>query len=683
MKRLVILLLLINTLSPILFAQSKKRQARIDSIRHEVFEMFDDTTKVNGLLTLGVSMAIYKPDSAILYYNQALEISQRLNFLKGIANSYFRLGQIIYQVKNDHAAGIAYYQKVIDTDYIPLKSQMYGSMASHFNRLGYIDTALFLLEKATEISIELNDSLGLAGNYTLRGGIFSSIKSVDSAIYFQNLAVGIYESLNSDRHLATGYLNLSGHQIASGDFNRALLTLQKSLDKYKKTNFEPGMSHVYSKIGNIYEMQKDYTRAIKQYQKAAEIRSRLNDLDRLSSSYNSIASIHRQNKNYDSAGLYYTRSIDLNKIKESKHRKLNTLVGLSGLLLEMNELDSAYQLYTVIYEDGIELRDKVYTVKGAIGLAKIAVAQKAFSQANQLLQDNLQAATELGDLTLLKDYYEVFHTSLKASGKFEKAYEFQSKHKALVDSLFSNEKSQEFGRLEAEYGFEKERDMLVFEQQKSELALAVEKDQKRLVSAIGLVIIVSLIIIAFVYYRSYKRKIKSNKELEHQNEIIQRQSVELAEASEKERVLLNEKIEIQTHELATLAMHSNEKNNVLNRLSDKLSTMQFAESNQADMKDLKSIISNNIKKDTSWDTFFHKFESIYPDFFQHLNSNFNGLTLNELKLCGYIKIGMGNNEIMQVANVANSTVKKNLNRLKKKLNLGPDDSIRDFVIGYN
>jgi len=128
MKRLVILLLLINTLSPILFAQSKKRQARIDSIRHEVFEMFDDTTKVNGLLTLGVSMAIYKPDSAILHYNQALEISQRLNFPKGIANSYFRLGQIIYQVKNDHAGGIAYYQKVLDTDYIPLKSQMYGSI---------------------------------------------------------------------------------------------------------------------------------------------------------------------------------------------------------------------------------------------------------------------------------------------------------------------------------------------------------------------------------------------------------------------------------------------------------------------------------------------------------------------------------------------------------------------------
>ena len=58
------------------------------------------------------------------------------------------------------------------------------------------------------------------------------------------------------------------------------------------------------------------------------------------------------------------------------------------------------------------------------------------------------------------------------------------------------------------------------------------------------------------------------------------------------------------------------------------------------------------------------------------------LTAEDLKLSAYLKIGMSNKEIANVTHLTLGSVKSKINRLKKKLEMGPEDSLRDFMIKY-
>ena len=49
-------------------------------------------------------------------------------------------------------------------------------------------------------------------------------------------------------------------------------------------------------------------------------------------------------------------------------------------------------------------------------------------------------------------------------------------------------------------------------------------------------------------------------------------------------------------------------------------------------------------------------------------------------MCAYLKVRMDNKVITQINNINVAGVKKSVNRMKKKLFLKPEDSIRDFLI---
>jgi len=55
------------------------------------------------------------------------------------------------------------------------------------------------------------------------------------------------------------------------------------------------------------------------------------------------------------------------------------------------------------------------------------------------------------------------------------------------------------------------------------------------------------------------------------------------------------------------------------------------------------------------------------------------LTEENLKICAYIKMGMTSKQIAQLMNVVKGSVDKSLQRLKKKLQLSEDESLKSFI----
>ena len=174
---------------------------------------------------------------------------------------------------------------------------------------------------------------------------------------------------------------------------------------------------------------------------------------------------------------------------------------------------------------------------------------------------------------------------------------------------------------------------------------------------------------------------QQKEELEQKNEellVLQKKEQEMME---KEREYMKENISSKERQIATVTMLSHEKNALLNQLlaqvrkvKDKVETEVLT-----DLKDAEKLIQKNLDMQDSWDTFVFQFENVHPDFFRTIKGLHPDITPTELKMSTYLKIGFSNKEIAQVANITLATIKKNINRLKKRLQLEPEDDVRAYI----
>lgn len=170
-------------------------------------------------------------------------------------------------------------------------------------------------------------------------------------------------------------------------------------------------------------------------------------------------------------------------------------------------------------------------------------------------------------------------------------------------------------------------------------------------------------------------RVKTALKLNQSYQLIKKQNQEV-------KALMEREITYKDRELMLQTMHTLEKSDFLTRIRGHIANMEKRSDPSAlfdDIKQLKKNIDNHLRTDNYWDRFTIHFKNIHPHFFQNLKSHYPDITNNEQRLCAYVKIGLRNKEISQILGVTAGTTKTNLNRLKKKLSLKPEDTLRDFI----
>ena len=66
----------------------------IDSLQNVITNAKEDSNKVNSLNALAMELRNNNPDTAIYYAKQALVVSEKIKFTKGIAEAYLWIGTI-------------------------------------------------------------------------------------------------------------------------------------------------------------------------------------------------------------------------------------------------------------------------------------------------------------------------------------------------------------------------------------------------------------------------------------------------------------------------------------------------------------------------------------------------------------------------------------------------------------
>lgn len=127
-----------------------------------------------------------------------------------------------------------------------------------------------------------------------------------------------------------------------------------------------------------------------------------------------------------------------------------------------------------------------------------------------------------------------------------------------------------------------------------------------------------------------------------------------------------------------------------------LRLLQAYEMNEKVISDIKQINQHTDKKgndlinsligiyrinsgESAWDEFDIRFKQVYNNFYENLNKKFPELTLNERKLCAFIRLDMTTKDIASVTFQNPESIDMARYRLRKKLNLSKDDNLNAFI----
>ncbi|MBK8556285.1 MAG: hypothetical protein IPL65_11200 [Lewinellaceae bacterium] len=147
---------------------------------------------------------------------------------------------------------------------------------------------------------------------------------------------------------------------------------------------------------------------------------------------------------------------------------------------------------------------------------------------------------------------------------------------------------------------------------------------------------------------------------------------------EQELNLLKQQLKRKSVELAKQARENENKNRLLSQLNEKMDEVRrdpaTSKMNWADMKRQLELFL-----ETDDRTFEIQIDDLNQEFFQKLREQFPDLSLYDLRLCVYLKIGLNSKEISEILKVLPSSINVSRSRLRKKLNLGPDQDLYGYL----
>ncbi|GAB4302830.1 MAG: tetratricopeptide repeat protein [Marinilabiliales bacterium] len=246
-------------------------------------------------------------DSALYYYQKALQLYKKLNNLKKQSDCFITIG-IIYDIWGNFDLALEYYKKAYVT-YEKINNKEGMSMALNnigivYNFRGQYDKGYIYFQKSLEIEEELNNLDGIAYSLNNIGLMNRKMGRFDKSIEYYRRSIKIKQQIKDNEGVAVTLINLGSVFEEINKPDSALSCYNKALIIYKEIDNEEGIGYAYNNIGNINKDKKLYDKALNYYKNALFYRKKINNLSGVASTMNNIAELYLLQKKNGFAKLY-------------------------------------------------------------------------------------------------------------------------------------------------------------------------------------------------------------------------------------------------------------------------------------------------------------------------------------------------------------------------------------------
>lgn len=548
------------------------------------------------------------------------------------------------------------------------KGQQLDYVLAHGGKILYSDPSRLdeLAQLAASLGEDLDDPRGEAGSMMFNAQALAQKGALDSAIAMQQQALYFLRKEGKETSLnATIYNLLSIYYFRTGRIDKQAAYNDSALQEARKhnmTGFIPVLmmnrAYIMNELG-YPEQTNDILQELFRKYNAKEPRTQ-EIAGFLSSVCMNLATNFRELGKHDSA-MYFDSLAVVNARSSGEFRTLaSALCELATGFEAKGRLEAA--LAHILEADSIfrELEDQNGIQRCLQQLVSIRISRGELQEADAAVDEAVTLAQQLKSMLWLKSAWLLKARVEKERNNPAEALAAYEQYMEMADSLNAMNIKDRLAELEIQHqAREKERELQLL---KKDRELAGQR-QNIIYTVAGAIIVLLFLVVLNLRISARNRKLKSEREKERL----------LFEMQRKE-----EDIEQKSRQLTSKALHLSERNELLEELLNITAGKEGGDAEKA-LRSIERKIRTSLSGDSEWNEFRKYFEEVNQHFFQKLHEAKPDLTEREQRLLALIRIGLNIKEIANLLHIEPNSVKIARYRLKKKFELGQDDTLENFL----
>ncbi len=374
-----------------------------------------------------------------------------------------------------------------------------------------------LVQKATAIGYEK----GAGRVYWRKGILYDRLEDYANSLVNYDKALKYYTKTHNNRAIASIHLNKAKVEQSKGNYSKGIEYLLEAHLFYKKDNDSSSLAKVYNNLAIAYSDLGDHPRSKKYYKNAISIAKELR-MKLLGSLMNNLALSYIDNKKVDSAKTILTESLAIAKQEKVVRSIAQSYSLLAKVALHENELAKAQKYYDSTLAVGKQLNWKALLLNAKQQMALIAIKEKKYKKATELLQHVRKELATIGAISLQLKNYKFSYQLDSLQGNYFSALSWQQKYQQLSDKKTTAMVAKKIKTAENRHQAELAYQTLINEQEKEEQRTEASLFRYRVtIFIISGVLIISLIFTTLVI-RTRKERKRYIKELNASNKIKNR-----------------------------------------------------------------------------------------------------------------------------------------------------------------
>ncbi len=251
-------------------------------------------------------------DSAMLFFNKAMEAYKVVDNKKGQATTAFKIAWV-YKKKGD-------IEKAMQADLQALRvmealgdpegiANAHCRISEDLNRQGRQAESLEYAQKAIDVCQKNGFKEQLSIAYRQAGDACIAVGNNEKALSYYNMALGIVKMNEFGLFSLADITNSRGNALKRlGKYKDALVDYQTCLALGERANYPSAISASIANLGETHLLMGEYAKALPYQLKTVELQEKDNDLSNLVENYGHASTIYEKLGDYKSALLFQKKA---------------------------------------------------------------------------------------------------------------------------------------------------------------------------------------------------------------------------------------------------------------------------------------------------------------------------------------------------------------------------------------
>ena len=380
--------------------------------------------------------------------------------------------------------------------------------------LNYPKQAMEYGEESLSLSQELKDSTLISKSLRLIAGVYYYKGDYNLSLDYNNRAFDIAIAIGDSSLINNGYNNIGLLYYNLGSYQIALEYLLRAKEIKEKIGEEYALATTLNNLGLVFKSLSNYQEARAYFQDAYLFAEKIEHLDDQVYSLNNVGLTYLKEDKLDAAMIHFRQGLELAKQAQNINWGAVSLRGIGEVLMIRGELDSATYYFERSLEQCLSIDDKKGIAETYYLLSKNACYERNVDNAIKFLDNSHEKATQLQLRQQLLDNLKQYAKIYSEVDIPEKEIFYLNKYITLRDSLFKDVVNRNMTLIPLKLKEESDRYRLSEQQ--------VEIKNQAIANQLFTFIIIIIIPLLIILIVLLNKNDKKNKELQHNNEELQR-----------------------------------------------------------------------------------------------------------------------------------------------------------------